>query len=135
MNFLDALAAAAQRLLMATVACFLVGGLVERRHEGVPLDATDPVGLLIAGGLVAWLVREIVRPRWRAGRIRQYRVQLPSTSGVDFLADAALLAIGIAFVRTGPGGSLVGIGLGFLIVPAALAALRGLFWSRRPTAG
>lgn len=135
MNFLEALAAAAQRLLIATVACFVVGGLAQRRVEGVPLDGIEPVGLLIAGALLAWLVREIVRPRWRASRIRQTRVQLPSTSGVDFVADAALIAIGIAFVSTGRRSPLLGIGLGFLVVPCALAVSRAVFWSRRPTAG
>lgn len=134
-NFLDALAAAAQRLLMTMVACSLVGGLVERRREAVTFDATEPIALLIAGGLVAWLVREIVRPRWRSGRIRQYKVQLPSTSGVDFIADAGLLAIGVAFVATGPQTSLFSIGMGFLVVPTVLAVLRIVFWARRPTAG
>ncbi len=134
MNFLEALAAAAQRLLIATVACFVVGGLAQRRVEGVSLDGIEPVGLLIAGALLAWLVREIVRPRWRASRIRQTRVQLP-TSGVDFVADAALIAIGIAFVSTGRRSPLLGFGLGFLVVPCALAVSRAVFWSRRPTAG
>ena len=132
---LDALAAAAQRLLMATVACFLVGGLAERRHERVPFDATEPIVLLLAGAIVAWLVREIVRPRWRSGRVRQYTAQLPSTSGVDFVADGALVAVGIAFATVGPQSHLFGVGMGFLVVPTVLAVLRLVLWGRRPTAG
>jgi len=86
------------------------------------------------GSVASARQREIVRPRWRAGRIRQYKVRLPSTSGVDFGADAALVAVGIAFVTIGPQASLFGIGHGFLIVPAILAVLRIVFWARRPTA-
>ncbi len=98
----------------------------------LPFGVLDVVMAVAAAALVAWLVREIVRPRWRLTRIRTARVRLPSTSGVDFLSDAALIAIGIALSTTGS--ELNFIGCGVVSIPAGLACLRLGFRRNRPIA-
>ena len=131
--FLEALAAAAQRMAAAAAACFLVGGVAEARLASLPVEAFEVVWVVAAVGIWSWLTREIVRPRWRDSAIKTTRVHLPSTSGVDFVTDAALFSVGVAFVETGLEGSLFGFGLSFLAVSTSLAVLRVLCWHRRPT--
>lgn len=140
MDTLFAIAAAAQRSLVTLVPCVALGGLVLRRVRGLAIDWFDAgSALLLALGL-AWLVREIVRPRMRETRLRHRRVTRPSTSGADLAVDAAFLVLGALSVWTewthpSPDRVLFGFGTGLLGVPAVLMTLRLVHWRRRPTAG
>lgn len=127
MNTLLLLAEASWRALVTFFASVLLTGVVEAHRRGDPWQWLD-VPLLLGGGAgLAWVVREIVRPRWTTSALRKFeKWRVPTTSGVSFVWDVALMSLGASLWNI--------FGPMMLVVPAGVAVARIVFWRRRPTA-
>lgn len=127
MNTLLLLAEASWRALVTFFASVLLTGVVERHRRGDPWQWLDVPLLLGGGAALAWVVREIVQPRWTTSALRKFeKWRVPTTSGVSFVWDVALMSLGASLWNV--------FGPMMLFVPAGVAVARVAFWRRRPTA-
>lgn len=125
MTTLLLLAEASWRALVTFFASVLLTAVVERHRPWHWVDVP-----LLLGGVagLAWVVREIVQPRWTTSALHKFeKWRVPTTSGLSFIWDVALLSCAAALWN-------IGFGPTMFIVPAVLAMLRVVFWRRRPAA-
>ncbi len=128
MNTLLLLAEAAWRALVTFFASFLLAGMVEKLRRGERWEWLELVMLLAVVAALGWAVRDIVRPRWTKSGLRKFaRWSVPTTSGLSFVWDVALMCCGAVLWNIGFGPTL-------FVVPTVLAMVRVVFWRRRPAA-